>query len=148
MAKSYYSTILDHTADEVWQVIRPFDHYAWSGVQAETVIEGGKAGDQIAAVRRITLPDKTIRQILLEHSDLGRSYTYAICDPPYLPVRNYIATIRVTPVTETGKAFVEWQATFDCVNDEYDHWTNYFEKEGFAKWLAALVIFMQAGKRD
>ncbi len=86
MAKSYCSTVLDHPADEVWQVIRPFDHYAWSGVQAETVIEG-------------------------------------------------------------GKAFVEWHATFDCASDEYDHWTNYFEKEGFAKWLAALALYMQAGKR-
>ena len=32
MAKSYYSTVLDHTAEEVWAVIRPFDHYAWAGV--------------------------------------------------------------------------------------------------------------------
>jgi hypothetical protein len=69
MAQSYYSNVLDHTADEVWQVIRPFNQYAWSGVQAETVMEEGKAGDQVAAVRRIILPDKIIRQILLSHSD-------------------------------------------------------------------------------
>ena len=148
VAQSYYSTVLDHTADEVWQVIRPFDQYAWSGVKAETVIEGGKAGDQVAAVRRIMLPDKIIRQLLLSHSDLERSYTYAICDPPYLPVQNYIATIRVTPVTETGKAFVEWKATFDCHRDEQDRWTNYFEKEGFAKWLSALAVYMQSGKSN
>jgi Polyketide cyclase / dehydrase and lipid transport len=140
MARSYYSTVLDHTAAEVWQVIRPFDQYAWSGVQAETVIEAGKTGDQVGAVRRITLPDKTIRQILLSHSDLERCYAYAICDPLYLPVQNYIATIRVTPVTKTDKAFVEWEATFDCASEERDRWTDYFEKEGFAKWLSALAL--------
>jgi hypothetical protein len=26
MAKAYYSTVLDHSADQVWSVIRPFDH--------------------------------------------------------------------------------------------------------------------------
>jgi hypothetical protein len=46
MAKAYYSTVLDHSADQVWSVIRPFDHYAWAGVIAETVIEDGRQGDQ------------------------------------------------------------------------------------------------------
>ena len=41
MARAYYSIVLDHSADEVWQVIRPFDHYAWAGVEGETIIEDG-----------------------------------------------------------------------------------------------------------
>src|SRR5207237_9622931 len=98
MAKSYYSTILDHPADEVWAVIRPFDHYAWAGVQSETTIEAGKAGDQVGAIRRITMGEKTIRQILLAHSDFERSYTYALCYPPPFPVRNSVATRRVAPI--------------------------------------------------
>ena len=144
MAKSYYSVVLDHPADEVWAVIRQFDHYAWAGVPAETTIEEGKAGDQVGAIRRVSTGDKIIRQILLSHSDLERSYTYALCDPPPFPVRNYVATIRVVPVVEDGRAFVEWWATFDCAADEYDRWTRYFEKDGFAKWLSALRAFMQA----
>ena len=43
MARSYYSVMLYHPADEVWAVIRPFDHYAWAGVEGETSIERGKA---------------------------------------------------------------------------------------------------------
>jgi hypothetical protein len=39
MAEAYYSRMLDHSADEVWKVIRPFGHYAWAGVDGETVIE-------------------------------------------------------------------------------------------------------------
>lgn len=44
MAKSYYSIVLDHPADDVWSVIRPFGHYAWAGVESNTIIEDGKAG--------------------------------------------------------------------------------------------------------
>jgi len=114
MAKSYYSIALNHAAAEVWAVIHPFDHYAWAGVESETIIEGGKAGDQTAAVRRVTMGDKVIRQVLLAHSDVDRSYTYAFADAAPFPVQNYTATIRVTPIVETNHAFVEWWATFDC----------------------------------
>ena len=147
MAKSYYSIVLDNSAEEVWAVIRPFDHYAWAGVESQPIIEGGKAGDQVAAIRRVTMGDKIIRQILLAHSDIDRSYTYALCDPPPFPVRNYIATIRIAPIVETNKAFVDWWATFDCAAEECDRWTKHFEKEGFAKRLAALRRVLQA-KRE
>jgi len=143
MAKSYYSMVLDHPADEVWAVIRPFDHYAWAGVESRTVIEDGKAGDQVGAIRRVIAGDNVIRQTLLAHSDVDRSYTYALCQPAPFPVRNYTATIHVAPVVETNQAFVEWEASFDCAADEHDRWTAHFEKEGFARWLAALRRFMQ-----
>jgi len=148
MAKSYYSIVLDRSAVDVWAAIRPFDHYSWAGVLGETIIEEGKAGDQVGAIRRVATGDKTIRQVLLAHSDIDRSYTYAFCDPSPFPVRNYTATIRVVPVVENDDAFVEWWATFDCAADERDRWTQYFEKEGFAKWLAALRRFMQTRRTN
>jgi len=144
MARSYYSMVIDRPADEVWAVIRPFGHYAWAGVPSETVIEDGKAGDQVSAVRRVSLRDKTIRQALLAHSDRDCSYSYALLDPPPFPVRDYVATIRVTPVVESNAAFVEWWATFDCAAEERDRWVTYFAREGFAAWLAALRDFMRA----
>ena len=142
MARAYYNVVLDHSADDVWEVIRPFDHYAWAGVEGVTTIEGGKAGDQVGAVRRFTSGGKSIRQRLLAHFDLERSYTYAFCDPPPFPVLDYIATIRVVPVIASQKALVEWWATFDCAADERDQWIGHFEQQGFAKWLAALREFL------
>jgi hypothetical protein len=144
MARSYYSTIFDRPAAEVWAAIRAFDHYAWAGVAGDVIIEDGKAGDQVGAVRRISAGAKVNRQILLAHSDIDRSYTYALCEPAPFPVRDYTATIRVAPVVDTGTAFVEWWATFDCAAEERDHWTRYFEREGFAKWLASLRRYMAA----
>jgi hypothetical protein len=144
MAKAYYSTVLDHSADEVWAVIRPFDHYAWAGVEGETVIEEGKVGDQVGAIRRVTLADRAIRQQLFAHSDIERSYTYLFCEPA--PVRNYVATIRVTPVVESRQAFVEWQASFDCAEEERERWIGHFENNGFAVWLGALRKHMAAAR--
>jgi hypothetical protein len=142
MASSYYSVVLDHSAAAVWAVIRPFDHYGWAGVPGETVIEAGRAGDQVGAVRCFFGGDRTIRQVLLAHSDRDRAYTYAFADAPPFPVREYIATIRVRPVTDGDRAFVEWSATFDCLDGDVDRWSRYFAEEGFAKWLGGLRAFM------
>ena len=143
MAKAYYSVVLDHPADQVWAAIRRFDRYAWAGVESETRIEEDRAGDQVGAVRRIVLVDGAVRrQMLRAHSDVERSYSYTLCDPPYLPVQDFLATIRVTPVVETNQAFVEWGATFDCAAEERRRWVYWFETQGFAVWLAALRRYM------
>lgn len=144
MAKSYYSLVIDRPANRIWEIIRPFDHYAWAGVPGETVIEDGKRGDQVSAVRRVHTAERIIRQVLLGHSDLERSYTYAFCEPIPFPVRNYVATIRVAPVGDGGQAFVEWWASFDCAPAEHDRWTQHFAIHGFATWLAALKSFAEA----
>jgi hypothetical protein len=149
MAEAFYSIVLDHSANRVWSVIRPFDHYGWAGVPGATTIESGKVGDQVGAVRRVELADRVIRQKLLAHSDIERSYTYAFDGPPPQPVRDYVATIRVTPVVESGKAFVEWRAKFDCLDAaETDTWIRHFETQGFAVWLGALRDFMREGAQN
>ncbi len=117
MAKAYYSVMLYHPAEEVWAVIRPFDHYAWAGVDSETII----------------------------HSDIDRSYSYGFCGAPPVPVRDYVATIRVSPAIADAGSFVEWWATFDCAPEERDQWMKHFETEGFSKWLAALRRYMSNG---
>jgi hypothetical protein len=140
MAEAFYSVVLDHPAEAVWAVIRPFGHYTWAGVDAETTIEKGKADAEVGAVRHVAMPGRTIRQKLLAHSDRERSYTYSFLEPA--PVRNYVATIRVTPVAETGQAFIDWRASFDCAPEERERWLEQFEQKGFAVWLAALRRFM------
>lgn len=142
MTKAYFSMVLDHPADAVWAVIRPFDHYRWAGVETETIIEDGKAGDQIGAVRRFEVGGRVTRQVLLAHSDVERSYTYAFAGACPFPVEDYRATIRVTPVVADGRALVEWWATFDCALDERAKWVEHFERKGFAVWLDALRRFM------
>ena len=146
MAKSFYGSVFDHTADTVWSFIRSFGDYARAGVESETIIEDGKAGDQVGAVRRVQIGDRVIHQQLLALSDTDRSYTYAFLESA--PVRNYKATLQIVPVVESGQAFVQWWATFDCPEDALGHWTHFFAHGGFATWLTSLRRIMADQRPD
>ena len=140
MALSYASTVIDASADAVWARIRDFNGLAdwYPEVIATSEIEDGKSGDQVGAIRSFTLGDGThLREKLLAHSDEARSYTYDFQKTPF-DVDNYCATIRVTPVTDGGKAFVEWWTTFDCDRDQQEHWTGFFANEVFQGGFDAL----------
>ena len=138
MARAYYSTVFDQPAHVVWRTIRAFDHYSWAGAGIEAQMEDGKTGDAVGGIRRIPTDGQPTRQRLLAHSDADRFYSYEFFGPAPFPVQDYRATLRVTPVTEGDRAFVEWWATFDCAEDERDHWVEHFEHNGFAVWLASL----------
>ncbi|MDT0353387.1 SRPBCC family protein [Pseudonocardia charpentierae] len=138
MPKAYYSTVLEQPASMVWAAIRAFDEYAWAGAGADAEMEDGRPGDAVGGIRRVTTPERPIRQRLLAHSDLDRSYTYQLCDPVPYPIHDYRATLRVTPVVDGNRAFVEWCATFDCALDEREHWIEHFVHAGFATWLSSL----------
>lgn len=142
MARAYFSTIFEKNTDEIWNVIRDFSNYEWSGGPSETHMEEGRSGDAVGGARHVRLVDRTIRQRLIVHSDRDRTYTYEFCDPTPFPVRNYQATLRVTPVTDGDTAFIEWWATFDCDIEECAHWVDYFENQGFSKWLQSLRIYL------
>jgi hypothetical protein len=138
MPRAYYSTVFEQSAEAVWETIRLFDHYSWAGTGIEAEMEDGKPGDAVGGVRRVATPDQPLRQRLLAHSDLDRCYRYEFCEPSPFAVRDYRAVLRVTPITDGDRAFVEWSATFDCALDERDRWVNQFERAGFAVWLASL----------
>lgn len=140
MAKSYYSTIFEQTADQVWTAIRDFGAYTWAGSVSESSIEGGKVGAEVGAIRNARLGDTNVfhRQRLLAYSDLDRFYTYEFCEPFPYSIRNCLMTLRVTPVVDGNRAFVEWSAIFDCEAAAYDYFTMYFAHEVWEKALESL----------
>jgi hypothetical protein len=42
--------------------------------------------------------------------------TYAILESP-MPLTDYVATIRLTPVTDGDRTFAEWTAEFECATE-------------------------------
>jgi hypothetical protein len=140
MARAYYSTVFEQTAEEVWAVIRDFNNYTvWVEGVGESHIDDEKSGDTVGAIRNVLFGGRNMRQRLLALSDLNRFQTYELCDPIPYPVRNYEATLRVTPIIDGNRSFLEWWATFDCEASEYDHWTTFFASS-FAQWLASLRV--------
>ena len=127
VARSYYSTIFEQCADEVWNVIRDFNNYPiWVDGAGESQIEAGKSGDSVGAVRNVLYNGTRRRQKLVALSDTDRSQTYRFVSEPPFHTRNFEATLRVTPIVDGNRAFVEWWAAFDCDLDRSEERTAFF----------------------
>ena len=140
MPKAYASTVIDLPADRVWAAVRDFNALpVWAGhMVARSEIEDGKAADQVGCVRSFVLHDgEHLRERMVELSDVARTYVYNFEKTPFA-VQNYLATLRVTPVTDTGGSLVEWWTTFDCAPAETDQWIKTFAVDVFCGGLANL----------
>jgi hypothetical protein len=139
MPKPYASAVLPVSAERVWESIRDFGSIAdWHPGITSGEMEDGAAGDRVGSVRRLTGPGgEVFRERLVALDDAERSYTYEILESPF-PVRSYQATLRVTPVTDTGYAFAEWLACYDADAEEETRLTKTFERGIFATGLTAL----------
>ena len=115
MAQVYASSIIAAPADRVWELIRDFNALPqWHPAIAESRIEGGAPADQVGCVRAFRLRDGGfIRERLLALSDYDYSCCYSILESP-MGVDNYVATLKLTPVTDGNRTFAEWSAEFDC----------------------------------
>jgi hypothetical protein len=112
----YTSSVIDAPADAVWQHVRDFNGLPnWHPSIAESRIEAGAPADRIGCVRNFRTKDGgVIREQLLTLSDFEYECTYSILESP-MGVDNYIATLKLTPVTDGNRTFAEWSAEFDCV---------------------------------
>jgi hypothetical protein len=138
MAKAYYSAVFPQPAPAICEIIRDFNNYPiWVGGAGESQIEHGKSGDAVGAVRSVLYRGRNIRQRLLALSDAERSQTYEFCGAPSLPVEGFAATLRVTPVVDGDRSFVEWWAVFDCEPGLREELTGMLVG-WFAQWLESL----------
>lgn len=114
MARAYASTILDAPIETVWHTIRDFNGLpSWIPAITDSEIEGGLDSDVVGCIRSFHLADGThVRERLLSFSDRDHSFSYNF-ETPAFPVKNYIARIRLMPVTASNQTFAEWEATFD-----------------------------------
>ncbi len=115
MARVYISSVIGAPADRIWQTVRDFNALPdWLPAVRESRIEGGQPSDQVGCVRAFRLEDGGfLRERLLALSDYDYSVTYSILESP-MGVENYIATLKLVPVTDGGRTFAEWTAEFDC----------------------------------
>ena len=115
MAQVYASSVIAAPAARIWETIRDFNGLPnWHPAIVESRIEGGAPADQVGCVRAFRLKDGGfIRERLLALSDYDLSCTYSILESP-MGVENYVATLKLTPITDGDRSFAEWSAEFDC----------------------------------
>jgi NADPH:quinone reductase-like Zn-dependent oxidoreductase len=115
------STVVDAPIDAVWRLLRDFNgHDRWHPIVAESAIEDGRRADEIGCVRRFRLADGGwLREQLLKLSDRDHTFTYCILEAP-IPLYDYVATVRLKPVTDADRTFWEWTSSFETPPGEED----------------------------
>ncbi len=111
----YVSSVIDASADTVWSRIRDFNGLPqWHPGIADSRIENGEPSDRVGCIRHFHTRDGgMIRERLLALSDYDYTCVYEILESP-MGVENYVATLKLTPVTDGARCFAEWSAEFDC----------------------------------
>ena len=114
MVKVVKSTILNAPVDRVWEVLRDFNgHDVWHPAVADSSIERGSPSDRVGCVRRFHLQDGSeLREQLLTLSDMETAFSYCLLDTP-VPLFNYVAHVRLIPVTDGNRTFWQWESRFD-----------------------------------
>lgn len=114
MARVYISAVMDIPLDEAWSVLRDFNALpVYHPFFSKSEIEGGKPSDQIGCVRSFfTHEGGHIREELLTLSDRDYVCCYRILEAT-LPVQNYVAEMRLKPITEGNMTYGEWWAEYE-----------------------------------
>lgn len=114
MPKVARSTVIEAPVEAVWGVLRDFNgHDRWHPAVAESHIERGQTSDRVGCVRRFRLQDGSeLRERLLTLSDADMAFTYCLLETP-IPLLNYVAHVRLAPVTDADHTFWHWESRFD-----------------------------------
>ena len=139
MIKVYVSSVIEASADNVWSRIRDFNALPlWHPAIADSRIENNEPSDRVGCIRHFHTRDGAmIRERLLALSDYDFSCSYEILESP-MGVANYVATIKLTPVTDGNRCFAEWSAEFDCAEGREAELTEQIGNGVFLSGLNAL----------
>ena len=107
------STVVDAPSDRVWALLRDFNgHDRWHPAVSTSAIERGQNSAKLGCVRRFLLRDGSeLRERLLTLSDLEQTFSYCLLETP-IPLFNYVAHVRLAPVTDGDRTFWEWRCSF------------------------------------
>lgn len=114
MVKVVKSTVLDAPIEAVWDLLRDFNgHDTWHPIVTDSLVEKGLPSDRIGCVRRFHLADGAeLREQLLTLSDADMAFSYCLLETP-VPLLNYVAHVRLVPVTDGDRTFWLWESRFD-----------------------------------
>lgn len=146
MVKVQRSTILEAPLDAVWEVLRDFNgHDRWHPAVATSQIERGREADRVGCVRRFTLTDGAeLREQLLTLSDMETAFSYCLLDTP-VPLFNYVAHVRLIPVTDGDRTFWQWTSRFDTPKGREAEMADLVGDDIYQAGFAAIRTHLQEG---
>ena len=147
MARAYASIVLKAPVEAVWGLVRDFNALPkWGRGVTSSKIEGGLDSDVVGCVRSLATRDGGhVRERLIMLDDANYSFSYNF-EKPAFPVKNYIATVRLYPITHTDECFAEWESDFDEGAGEDGKYEDIISRDVFAANWANLAKIIAAKK--
>lgn len=148
LQKVVRSTVIDAPIERVWAVLRDFNsHDQWHEVVDRSRIEGGEPSSRVGCVRSFTLKDgNRIREQLLALSDADYKSTYCIVEAT-VPLRRYVATVTLKPVTDGDRTFWHWESSFETPPGQERELRNMVAQGVYEAGFANLRRYLAAGAR-
>jgi len=139
MARVYVSSVISAPLGVVWDRVRDFNGLPkWHPRMRESRIEDGLPSDKVGCIRNFKLQNgDVIREQLLGLNDYDKVCTYGILESP-MPITDYVATLRLTPVTDGDSCFAQWSAEFECATDDESELQNRLSSDVFQAGFDAL----------
>jgi NADPH:quinone reductase-like Zn-dependent oxidoreductase len=139
------SAVIDARIDQVWAVLRDFNsHDRWHPAVARSRMESDLDGDVVGGVRRFSLTDGAeFREQLLRLSDREHTFSYCILDSPW-PLFDYVATVRLKPVTDGGRTFWDWRSQFRAPDHRAAELENLIGQKIYEAGFSGLRTFLAA----
>ena len=135
----YISYVIDAPIEKVWGIMRDFNAMpSYHPEIHKSIIEGEGPSDQVGCVRRLTLGEGFVRERLRCMDDGNYAFTYEIIEGT-LPVRGYVAGVRLHRVTHGNRTFAEWWADFDVVGADRDAMVEQIGNSVFAAGFQAIA---------
>ncbi len=146
MINAYSSTIIALPVDQVWERVRDFNGLPnWHPAATDSKIEDGHANGEVGCVRNFALTDGSgrIRETLLAISNVERSLTYDMLGGGPLPFVNYVAKMKLSPITDRNETFAEWWADFEAGDGDEPKWKAFVAEDVFIGGFRALEASFQ-----
>jgi hypothetical protein len=134
------SAVLDAPVERVWPLLDDFANWhQWIPRLESIVMADGLDQAPVGSTRIVGLGGgNSIRERLIDKNASLRRLSYTFEGPQPYPVRRYVGSVRVEPVTTTGQSYAAWSGDFD--SDAADEATarRMFEKV-YVSFLQALA---------
>ncbi len=110
----YNTCVVNASVDRVWATLRNFHDLSWARQVITKLEKVGDVGANQLGAKRVL--NDAFHETLKTLDDTERTLTYSIDDGPEAvskdKVKGYIGKLRVLPVTDSNRTFVEWSSSW------------------------------------
>lgn len=110
------SSVINASITQAWTKVRDFNGLPdWYPSVIDSHIENGALSDQVGCIRNFKRDDGLyFRERLLALDDREHLCTYFLLESN-TPMKDYFCSIKLLPITDGDRTYMEWIAEFQCV---------------------------------